>query len=102
MKSIGGYLGLELQYGAHYHKKAIKLNTARNCLEYIILARQYNKVYIPFFSCSALLEPLVKHHIKYEFYNIDKNFYPIIDGQIMPNEAVLYINYFVINRSNVN
>ena len=34
-KAIGGYFELELRNGAHYHKDAIRLNTARNCFEYV-------------------------------------------------------------------
>ena len=35
MKPIGGYFELELRGGEHYHKDAIRLNTARNCFEYV-------------------------------------------------------------------
>ncbi len=34
-KAIGGYFGLELRHGEHYHKDAIRLNTARNCFEFV-------------------------------------------------------------------
>ena len=34
--AIGGYFELELRNGAYYHKDAIRLNTARNCFEYIL------------------------------------------------------------------
>ena len=36
MKEFGGYLEFEHYYGREYHKNAIALNTARNCLRYII------------------------------------------------------------------
>ncbi len=35
MDAIGGYFELELRKGEHYHKDALKLNTARNCFEYV-------------------------------------------------------------------
>lgn len=34
-KAIGGYFELELRKGEHYHKDALRLNTARNCFEYV-------------------------------------------------------------------
>ena len=47
MEAIGGYFELELRKGGHYHKKALKLNTARNCFEYVLHVRHYCKVYLP-------------------------------------------------------
>lgn len=43
-KAIGGYFELELRKGEHYHKNALRLNTARNCFEYVLLVRKYTKV----------------------------------------------------------
>lgn len=55
MKPIGGYFELELRQGEHYHKDAIRLNSARNCFEYILLARKYKKVFLPYYTCEVLL-----------------------------------------------
>ena len=71
MEAIGGYFELELHKGEEYHKDAISLNTARNCFEYILLARNYKKVYIPYYTCEVMLQPLEKHHISYEYYSIN-------------------------------
>ena len=35
-EAIGGYFELELSKGEHYHKGALRLNTARNCLESLL------------------------------------------------------------------
>ena len=43
-KAIGGYIGLELRQGTHYHANALPLNTGRNCFEYILKLRGYNHV----------------------------------------------------------
>ena len=45
MNAIGGYFQLECQQGEHFHKDALRLNTAHNCFEYILRARKYTKVY---------------------------------------------------------
>ena len=95
MKAIGGYFELELNKNKEYHTEAIQLNTGRNAFEYILLANSYVKVYLPFFTCDVLLEPLNKHQIKYEFYTIDEQLEPLFDfNQIKSNEAFLYTNYF--------
>nr|WP_315149679.1 hypothetical protein [uncultured Flavobacterium sp.] len=95
MKAIGGYFELELNKKGEYHQDAIRLNTGRNAFEYILLANSYTKVYLPFFTCDVLLEPLKKHQITFEFYNIDEQFEPLFNYNIVQSrEIFLYINYF--------
>jgi hypothetical protein len=102
MKEIGGFFELELNYIKEYHEDALALNTGRNCLEYILMANDFVKIYIPYFICEVILEPLKKCSIEYEFYNIDKNFNPIFDYNILSsNEAFLYVNYFGIKECTV-
>ncbi len=67
MEAIGGYFSLELPLQEKYHKNAFQLNTGRNCLEYILLVRGYKKVYLPFYTCEAVMEPINKLGISYEF-----------------------------------
>jgi hypothetical protein len=95
MKAIGGYFELELGKGEVFHHNAIHLNTARNAFEYILLAYKFNKVYLPYFSCDVLLEPLQKHNLEVVFYSIDECLQPKFDYSILKHdEAFLYINYF--------
>lgn len=98
MEAIGGYFDLELRKGEHYHKDAIRLNSARNCFEYILLARKYRKVYIPYYTCEVMIQPLMRHHIDYEFYSINKDMEPTEQKQLQPNEAFLYTNYFGLKQ----
>lgn len=101
-KSIGGYFGLELSQGTHFHEDALKFNTARNCLEYILKNRSYQKVYIPYYGCESVLEPFEKLKVEYEFYHIDYNFSPKSHPQLFDDEAFLYTNYFGLNQANVD
>ncbi|WP_264548110.1 hypothetical protein [Flavobacterium sp. N2820] len=95
MTAIGGYFELELNSSGEFYSDAIKLNSGRNAFEYILKVRNYNKVYLPFFTCDAILEPIVKLDIVFEFYNIDTNFEPIFDySKIQEDECFLYTNYF--------
>lgn len=98
-EAIGGYFELELRRGRHFHKDALRLNTARNCFEYILLARKYKKVYIPYYTCEVMLQPLHRHHIAYEFYYIGKNLEPLETVNLKPDEAFLYTNYFALKQS---
>ncbi|WP_420384914.1 hypothetical protein [Roseivirga sp.] len=95
MKSIGGYFGLEAGNFYHFHEGAIKLNTARNALEYILMIRGYDKVYLPYFICDVIFEPLKRTETEIELYHIDKNFEPLFDfSKVGKNQALLYVNYF--------
>lgn len=103
MKEIGGYFELELRKGEEYHKDAIRLNTGRNALEYILRERKYSKVYIPYFTCDVLLEPFKKLSMSYHYYSIDKNFEPVFDyTQLRTDDAFLYTNYFGLKDSFIN
>jgi hypothetical protein len=101
--SIGGYFQLETIQNSDYHPNALAVNTARNALEYIILAKNINKLYLPYFTCDVLLEPVIKLGISYKFYNIDNNLEPIFDYNFLKeNEAFLYTNYFGLKDDFIN
>lgn len=95
MQEIGGYFELELRKGEEYHKGAIRLNTGRNALELILKVKQYRKVFIPYYTCEVILEPITKLEIDYEYYSINQDFEPIFDYSILSKEnGFLYTNYF--------
>lgn len=98
MDAIGGYFELELRRGERYHKDAIRLNTARNCFEYVLIARKYRKVYIPYYTCEVMLQPLRRQHVEYAFYSIDWNLEPIETFNLKEGEAFLYTNYFGLKQ----
>ncbi len=98
MNAIGGYFELELRQGGHYHKGAIRLNTARNSFEYVLRSRQYTKVYIPYYTCEVMLEPINKLGIEVEFYHINESLEPISTPMLKKSEAFLYTNYFGLKQ----
>lgn len=98
MDAIGGYFSLELSMREEYHKDALRLNTGRNCLEYILRARKYDKVYIPYYTCEVVLEPFKKLSIQYEFYHIDIQLDICDRVTLKENEALLYTNYFGLKQ----
>lgn len=96
--AIGGYFELELRKGEHYHKNALRLNNARNCFEYVLRVRKYTKVYIPYYTCEVMLEPLQKCNINYEYYHINQQLEPDKDLNLQPTEAFLYTNYYGLKQ----
>lgn len=99
MKSIGGYFELELLRKNHFHEQALKLNSGRNCLEYILKAREYKKIYIPYFTCEVILEPIHKLGLDFQFYSINSKLEPIFDFEIELGAAFLYTNYFGLKQN---
>lgn len=98
MEAIGGYFSLELPLREEYHKNAIRLNTGRNCLEYILRARGYKKVYVPYYTCEAVMEPINKLGVPYEFFHIDTHFEIRDHFSLKVDEALLYTNYFGLKQ----
>lgn len=98
MEAIGGYFSLELPLREEYHKVAIRLNTGRNCLEYILRARGYKKVYVPYYTCEAVMEPINKLGIPFEYYHIDIHFEICGRLSLQDDEALLYTNYFGLKQ----
>jgi len=93
-KAIGGYFELELNEGFELHSDAIKLNSGQYALEYILKARKYSKVYLPYYICDSVLQPFKRQGVKYEFYHINELLEPAIELHPKDDEAVLYVNYF--------
>lgn len=104
MSAIGGYFEIELnKLSDGLHPSAICLNSARNAFEYVILLEKYTKIYIPYFTCDVILEPLKKLNVVYEFYHIDQRFEPLFDfTKIQENEGFLYTNYFGVKDFFIN
>jgi len=99
MIEIGGYFNLELNRRDNkLHSGAYKFNTGRNSLEFILKNLPAKKVYIPAFTCDAILEPFHKLAIPFEFYRLDSQLE--LEGlpgfDLAKDEYLLYTNYFGI------
>jgi hypothetical protein len=103
MNSIGGYFNLEIRKNKEFHSEALKLNTGRNAFEYILLANKYDTVYLPYYTCDVLIQPLKKHRINYTFYHIDESFEAVFEfTNLNVNDAFLYTNYFGLKDSYIH
>lgn len=97
MKPIGGFFELELKQGNEYHSGGIKLNLGRTAFEYILKARNIQKVFLPYYTCDVMLEPIKRIGNTYEFYHIDNNLEPVFDYEsLKATDCFLYTNYFGI------
>ena len=96
MKEIGGYFEIELPQGKEYHGDSIKLNSGRNALWYVLKTHKPIKLYLPYYICEVVLEPIISEQIEFEYYSINKNFEPELPTDLKDNEFFMYVNYFCI------
>ncbi|PCH68706.1 MAG: hypothetical protein COC06_09040 [Bacteroidales bacterium] len=101
-KVIGGYFGLEQRFESEFYPHLIRLNTGRNCIEYILRARKYKKIYVPAFTCSAVMEPIHKLKLEFEYYSINTNLEPQEIKSLAKDEVMLIINYFGLKSDFIN
>lgn len=99
MKEIGGYFELELNKNREYHNNALKLNSGRNALLFILMNLKPRKIYLPYYICDSVLESVRKMNISIDFYEIQKDFEPKVPSNYKKNDSFLYVNYFGINDS---
>ena len=97
-KEIGGYFSLELSaHSNDMHSSGVYVNSGRNALEYILKSLvNINKIWIPYFTCEVILEPIIKLNIPYSFYSINISF-EIVDTILLKEDEYLLVNnYFGI------
>lgn len=99
-REIGGYFGLEVgQPGRNPHAGARALNSARNCLLYVLLARRPARLYLPAYLCDSLLEPLHQAAVEPVFYNIDGALEIAQPPALRDGECLLYVDYFGVKNA---
>lgn len=102
--AIGGYFGLadrDLETG-HYPVEGARVNTARNALEYILLQLSDAKmIYLPLYTCEAVLEPLKRLPVSFAFYHINMHLEMKENVPIEEGTYVIVNNYFGIKDAYV-
>ena len=100
MKEIGSFIELEFPQGKeHYNNKKFgecnikRLNTARTGIYHAVRCFGVKKVYLPVYECNTVRDFLIKKGIKVKYYNIDKDFKPLIKSN-EKNSAIVFANYY--------
>lgn len=94
---IGGYFGLDLPSShSNPHSGAIALNSARNALQYVLLARRPRRVHLPSYICNSMMQPLQQAGVEPCFYAIDELLELADPPRLSDGELLLYVNYFGI------
>ena len=93
MKEIGGYIELDTMKIYSMHEKAIALNTARNCLAYLIKSRSISKILLPSFLCDSIKSICERENVKVQYYSVGMDFLPV-DLAVADDEWLYLVNYY--------
>lgn len=97
MKPIGGFFELELSKTGEHYPGLIKFNSGRNAFKVILRKRGYKKVFLPYYTCDAMLESIKRLGLKYYFYHINEQLEPETSFEFLQSDEVaVYNNYFGI------
>ena len=99
IKPIGGYFEWEFpaNIGMFPHSDGVLLNSGRHSLEYILRTLgQIKLLWIPYYTCDVVLQPIECLGIPYSFYHINKDFALVEDIELEVGEYLIYTNYFGI------
>ncbi|MGN1157364.1 MAG: hypothetical protein ACI4TK_14405 [Agathobacter sp.] len=93
MREIGGYIEFETYKGTVFHENAIALNCGRNCLAYLLRAKQIKKILLPYFLCDSVTNICKQENIEVRNYHINEFFIPK-DVSLKEDEWLYLVNYY--------
>lgn len=91
-RPIGGFFELELP-PASRPLDGVALNSGRACLTVLLRALRPRRVHVPFYTCQALLEPLEREQIPFDFYALDEQLAPSREPAVGPDELFVAVDY---------
>lgn len=97
IKPIGGYFEWEFpaNNSLFLHSDGILFNSGRHSLEYILLSLgKINRLWIPYYTCDVVLQPIERLDIPYSFYHINIDFTLTEETILAEGEYLIYTNYF--------
>ncbi|WP_336514429.1 hypothetical protein [Pollutibacter soli] len=96
MKAIGGYFEWEEpQQGKEWHSKALRLNSGRNALEYLLRTGKFKSIFLPDYCCDVLSKKAEHLNVRIIKYEVNERME--IAGTIQtPGDKSLFlaVNYF--------
>lgn len=99
---IGGYFGLELDRRAgQWHQAARRFQSARAAFLSLLRIGRPARVWIPWFVCDNLLEPLRMSGVRAERYSIDDSLTIDRTVRVGADDWLLYVNYFGLRDAEV-
>lgn len=97
IKPIGGYFEWEfpVNNGSFPHSDGVLLNSGRHSLEYILKSLgTIKRLWIPYYTCDVVLQPIERLGIPYSFYRINNDFTLSEEVALSEDAYIIYTNYF--------
>lgn len=106
MREIGGYFEIEIPRTNQkfLHSDGYLVNSGRHALEYILMAlsETVQKIWLPYYTCEVVLQPIKRLGIKYEYYHTNFNLEIETLPELQAGEYVIVNNYFGIKDAYVS
>jgi len=78
-------------------------SSGRSAFAYLLKLHDIERVWLPYYNCDVILEPLKVLNIDFDFYNIDKNLLPDLSKiDMKDNSAIVVNNYFGLLDNELN
>lgn len=93
--AIGGYHGLELPYyEGNIPQSLIRMNSGRSAIKLVLDSANAKKVWLPLYTCDAVVRAVKEMGLDFTFYEIDEDFKVKVDLNLNEHEIILLIDYF--------
>ncbi|MFM0740385.1 hypothetical protein PQQ51_24350 [Paraburkholderia xenovorans] len=100
--AIGGYLELELSRDrTELHRDALRFQSARAALLALLRACRPSAIWMPWYLCESMVEPVLMAGIPIRRYEIDAQL-RVKSVTLADGEWLLYVNYFGISGRSVD
>jgi hypothetical protein len=100
--AMGGYFGLELPARSdEFHPGAMRFQSARAAFLALLRAHRPTAVWMPWYICDSMLEPLRMTGTRVVRYEIDARL-RVFSATPAEGEWLLYVNYFGLCANNVD
>ena len=98
-RPVGGFFELDLPTGQpEIHADSIALSTGRSCLCAILRYLRPKRCLVPYYLCASAVRPFHKLGVEIECYEVTESMTPVQDPDLGPDDCLLYVNYFGLNR----
>ena len=102
-RAIGGYLELELPPArGEYYRGALGFQSARAAFLALLTAGKPNAVWMPWYICDSMIEPLRMTGVPIKRYSINEHLQISSSVSLLENEWLLYVNYFGLCDRNID
>ncbi len=86
------------------HPNGVKVNSGRHALEYIlrILGNKVKRLWVPYYTCNVVLQPIQRLGLGYEFYHINSDLEFEDQPELTDGDYIIVNNYFGIKDAYIN